>query len=56
MKQKRKVHLLTDSFDTLAFCGKKADRSVDTENEKKLTCKKCKSMLRVPKSQRWGAK
>jgi len=52
----RKVHLVNDRFDPLTLCGKKADRNVDTEDPNKLTCKRCKKMMFVPLSERWGAK
>lgn len=55
-KQKRKVHFVPDDFDPQTICGPLADRNIDTEDPKKVTCKRCKKMLYTPPSQRWGAK
>jgi len=55
-KQKRKVHFVPDDFDPQTICGPLADRSIDTEDPKKVTCKRCKKMLYTPPHLRWGAK
>lgn len=55
-KQNRKAHLVPDKFDPQTLCGARADRSIDAEDVKHVTCKRCKKMLYVPPSQRWGAK
>ena len=56
MKRKRKVHFVPDAFDPQTICGPKADRSTDTEDAKKVTCKRCRRMLYTPPPQRWRAK
>lgn len=54
---KRKTHYVPDGYDPQTLCGVKAMREKgDSENEKKVTCKRCKKMLYVPTAQRWGAK
>lgn len=52
----KKIHYQHGRSEDLALCGAKADSGRDTEEIKKVTCLRCKRLLRVQPSQRWAAK